>query len=828
MLGVALTTTAADLTNLTRQIANRPDKSNVIQKAAGLDWCGTETRFREKARKAKASLTGCPIEGPPDMATNRDASIPTVATPIKVMRLRFCVFRETDGSNAAATQADVEAQVAQLNADFLPYRIQFIHQTEFINDSRYRYVLGLSAELSGMKSRYVVAPQAQHNVYVASVEAFLGLSTFPWDADALGVEGGTVVHAGTFGAGQKTLTHELGHALGLWHTHHGVSEVEACSDCYERSDGQDGDSTGDFCSDTPPTPRNFDCAPPGGLDSCSGMAWGPTAPQNYMGYGPDACLSEFTPQQAGRFHGWITNQLTGWLFNSSGPAVIVSHPQSQTLLPESSIAFSAVTDGAPPLFYQWWRDGVVLPGETNSVLDLGLVSSNLAGAYHVVVSNGLGFMISSNAVLQVLPTFTFNEALDAGGLWFSGGTRPWIGQNIVSHDGVDAARSGTVGAYGESWLETTVRGPGWLSFWWKVSSETSYDFLRFYLDGEHQQAITGEVDWQQHRRWLEVGNHTLRWSYSKDVNVSIGQDVGWVDELFVEGTNSTIPTRFGDLDGDGRPTVLDLTLLTSYLANTNTLRPQVAVFADVNTNGVINSADVTALANAILGRSTLSIPADTDGDGIPNVLEPLLGLNPLLTNSPGSNMPDRDRDFDGDGLSNFRELQVGTDPLRADTDGDGWRDEAELTVGTSPLDASSRPSVMSVAAPRVALLLPGYQANGGLSWNTMVASPRTALVLPVAYGTTGVSNNTVMASPPTTLVLPSVQGNAGVVFNTTVAQPPTSLLLPADEGAGGLTNNTVVAAPPLALILPVEQGIASLTNNQVIAMPPVRIQLPFP
>ena len=31
-----------------------------------------------------------------------------------------------------------------------------------------------------------------------------------------------------------TLVHELGHVLGLWHVHHGVSEVDDCTDgCLE-------------------------------------------------------------------------------------------------------------------------------------------------------------------------------------------------------------------------------------------------------------------------------------------------------------------------------------------------------------------------------------------------------------------------------------------------------------------------------------------------------------------------------------------------------------------------------------------------------------------
>ncbi len=41
----------------------------------------------------------------------------------------------------------------------------------------------------------------------------------------------------------------------------------------------------------------------------------------------------------------------------------------------------------------------------------------------------------------------------------------------ASHDGVDAARTGPLLDGQVTWLQTTVNGPGTLSFWWNVSSE---------------------------------------------------------------------------------------------------------------------------------------------------------------------------------------------------------------------------------------------------------------------------------------------------------------------------------------------------------------------
>lgn len=51
--------------------------------------------------------------------------------------------------------------------------------------------------------------------------------------------------------------------------------------------------------------------------------------------------------------------------------------------------------------------------------------------------------------------------------------------------------------------------------------------------------------------------------------------------------------------------------------------------------------------------------------------------------------PNRPIDSDGDGLSDQRERLLGIDPAVADTDGDGVLDGAEMEVGTSPLAADS-------------------------------------------------------------------------------------------------------------------------------------------
>ena len=80
-------------------------------------------------------------------------------------------------------------------------------------------------------------------------------------------------------------------------------------------------------------------------------------------------------------------------------------------------------------------------------------------------------------LVQNLPGITLNQALDNNSLAFStGGDASWFGQAELSYSGGSSAQSGSISGNQTSWLQTTVVGPGTLSFYWKVSSEADYDF----------------------------------------------------------------------------------------------------------------------------------------------------------------------------------------------------------------------------------------------------------------------------------------------------------------------------------------------------------------
>lgn len=124
------------------------------------------------------------------------------------------------------------------------------------------------------------------------------------------------------------------------------------------------------------------------------------------------------------------------------------------------------------------------------------------------------------------------EAVDLCGLdWATYGESTWFGQSVTTHDGFDAAQSGDISDNQTSWIETTINGPGLVSFWWKVSCEEGWDELALYVNDDYSRSITGNVDWQHVTLTLPPGPQTLTWFYIKDDIVSEGLDCGWVDQV---------------------------------------------------------------------------------------------------------------------------------------------------------------------------------------------------------------------------------------------------------------------------------------------------------
>jgi len=117
--------------------------------------------------------------------------------------------------------------------------------------------------------------------------------------------------------------------------------------------------------------------------------------------------------------------------------------------------------------------------------------------------------------------------------WSFAGNADWTISNTASWDGLYSARSGAIGDNQTSQLiiTLTVANDGEISFYRKVSSESGYDFLQFFINGVLKDQWSGEINWSAVSYPVTAGENTFKWVYEKDVYVSSGQDCGWIDYI---------------------------------------------------------------------------------------------------------------------------------------------------------------------------------------------------------------------------------------------------------------------------------------------------------
>ncbi|MDQ6631524.1 MAG: immunoglobulin domain-containing protein, partial [Verrucomicrobiota bacterium] len=83
------------------------------------------------------------------------------------------------------------------------------------------------------------------------------------------------------------------------------------------------------------------------------------------------------------------------------PPAITTQPFNQTARVGTNVTFSVTTTGSVPLSYQWRFNNNNISAATNNTYTRLNVQTNDTGAYSVMITNSIGGVISSNAVLTV-------------------------------------------------------------------------------------------------------------------------------------------------------------------------------------------------------------------------------------------------------------------------------------------------------------------------------------------------------------------------------------------------------------------------------------------
>ena len=118
----------------------------------------------------------------------------------------------------------------------------------------------------------------------------------------------------------------------------------------------------------------------------------------------------------------------------------------------------------------------------------------------------------------------------------------WVRDNSTAYDGDFSMKSASISHEQTTSMEITldVVSSAEIVFFYKVSSESGYDYLKFYIDGGLEDEWSGEVDWTEVSFPVASGTHTFKWSYEKDGSVSNGSDCAWVDNIIFPQTQSDV------------------------------------------------------------------------------------------------------------------------------------------------------------------------------------------------------------------------------------------------------------------------------------------------
>ncbi|PID93565.1 MAG: hypothetical protein CSA95_07335 [Bacteroidetes bacterium] len=119
--------------------------------------------------------------------------------------------------------------------------------------------------------------------------------------------------------------------------------------------------------------------------------------------------------------------------------------------------------------------------------------------------------------------------------WQFSGQGEWSLVEDPVYEGIYALKSDAINDQqsAELSLDYAVARDDEISFFYKVSSEQSYDHLKFYIDGQVVGQWSGEEDWSEATFPVTEGEHNFRWTYEKDMSVSGGMDCAWIDYIIL-------------------------------------------------------------------------------------------------------------------------------------------------------------------------------------------------------------------------------------------------------------------------------------------------------
>lgn len=234
---------------------------------------------------------------------------------------------------------------------------------------------------------------------------------------------------------------------------------------------------------------------------------------------------------------------------NAGAATLMVGRTSITGLDSGSIKYSTVPGTALAGSDYVARSGTLNWAEGDSAakpIVINIANNSVAEApeaFRVVLSApSLGISVGTpgSATVVILDddeAFPKSGAMPPGFVASPGDTRSWhVSTDAGAYEGQHSLKSDQLEDGESAGVEMVgTFAAGAVRFRVKVSSETTFDRLEFYIDGVLQAPTwsgTKLAGWQLSPAYrLPAGMHTLRWVYLKDATASVGMDAAYLDAL---------------------------------------------------------------------------------------------------------------------------------------------------------------------------------------------------------------------------------------------------------------------------------------------------------
>jgi hypothetical protein len=331
------------------------------------------------------------------------------------------------------------------------------------------------------------------------------------------------------------------------------------------------------------------------------------------------------------------------------PPVITSQPGDSNVKTGRDVLLSVTATGTAPLRYQWRFNGQTIFGATSPNLLLTNLQFSQAGVYNVFVYNSAGSVLGTN--------FTLTARL---GLQIT--AHPVNRQAIIG-----ATTNFTVSAIGSGTLHYQWQfNPGSLLNPTNIPNATSNVLVLTNIQdsaaGAYNCVVGDDFDTAiSQPATLTIITKPIFTQHPLSQSAVQG---GSVTLTVAVSPLSTQPVGFrwrrpATLTNGGFNGFIVAYPTYSFLTLTNVQAIDAATYTVVVTNIAGNA--VGGPQAGLSSNAVLTVLADTDHDGVPDMWETNSALHPCSTYDP-NNPSDGRQDADGDGVSDWQEYLDGTDP----------------------------------------------------------------------------------------------------------------------------------------------------------------------